>query len=470
MSAPITSTRRHLLVGGLSLLAGAVGLSGCGSVPTRSGGPTRRGGSTRTGGPTRTSEPSSSAAATAGAAGSKITISFLEAMSSGPQRAALAKLTEDFMRANPNIVVELREQSDQQTLRRRINVQLAEGRPPTIAEVAEHWAAGYVKAEAIVPLDSYIADAQQYEDFYDGVKADLQLPDGNAWMWPFTKSVDVLYYNADLIGKPPTSWDDFAKVARSVSQGRSARGTSTGRKVVALTIDPGNAAAPADGTTLLEIIAQGYGTPVFSADGSPQFTEPPVTKALHYLVDLKRAGALALGSNHPGRSALADQTGVFDISGVEEYSDTRATIGGRFTLGVAPLPTGPSGRANRLAGSNLALFAAADHEQRAAAWKYMQFLTQPEQQAYLSARTGYLPVCQQATQRADYKTNAEKEPFVVGATEQLNIATPLPPVTWVDDCRGFLAVAIRQAVRDGTDPVVALHAAQASAQEARSHR
>lgn len=456
MSDPFLPGRRKLLLGGLGLAASAVGLSGCGSIPTAGGASAPTSG-----------EPSSSSAGSASAnpgtggsddAGGKVTISFLAAMSSAPQRAALAKITKDFMAANPDIVVDLQEQPDDSSLHTTISRQIAAGRPPTIAEVQEDWAAEYAASKVIVPLDAYIAKAQQYEDFYDGIKADLQLPDQKSWMWPFSASVAVLYYNADLVPEPPKTWDEFARVATSVSKG----------DVVGLTIDPGSSAAPGGGTALLEILAQAFGDPVFTPDGTPQFTKPSAIKALQYLVNLKKARALTLGKNDPGQAALARRTGAFDISSVADYPDILKAVGQKVRLGVAQLPTGPGGMAaNQLLGRNIVLFEAADHDQKAAAWKYMQFLTQPAQQAYWSVRTGYLPVCQQATLQKSFKNHAATAPFLAVATQQLNTATPLPPVKWVGDCSGYLAVAIQQAVGQGKDPAAALRAAQASAEKAK---
>ncbi|GAB3923510.1 ABC transporter substrate-binding protein [Microlunatus endophyticus] len=440
MSVPFTPSRRTLLAGGLGLAAGAVGLSACGSKGSSSSG---------------SSNPST---VPSGDANAKVTISFMEAMSSGAQKTALAKMTKDFMAANPNVTVDLQEQPDYGTLQTKISAQTAAGKPPTIAQVYEDWAAEYAESQVIVQLDPYIAKAQQYEDFYDGIKADLQLPDGKTWMWPFNKSVVVMYYNADMVKTAPKTWDEFAQVAKSVSNG----------KVVALSIDPGSSSSPAGGTALFEIVAEAFGDPVFAKDGTPQFTKPGVVKALQYFVDLKKAGALALGKNYPGQTALGSQTGAFDISSVASYPYDLASAGKKFTMGVAQLPTGPGGKAaNQLAGTNIALFAAADDNQRAAAWKYMQFLTQPDQQAYWAAQTGYLPVCQQATQQADFKAYAKKTPFVTGATEQLNSATALPPVKWVNSCSGYLSVAIQQAVTQGKDPNAALQAAQADAMKAK---
>ena len=432
------TNRRNILAGGLGLAA-AVGLGACGKKADSSG--------------------SDSSSVPSGDANAKVTISFMEAMASGSQKAALAKITKDFMKANPNITVDLQEQPDYGTLQTKISAQTSAGQPPTIAQVYGDWAAEYAEAEVIVPLDAYIANAEQYNDFYDGIKADLQLPDGKTWMWPFNKSVVVQYYNTDMVKKAPTSWDEFATIAKKVST----------KGVVALSIDPGSSAGPAGGTALFEILAEGNGDAVFAKDGTPQFTKPGVVSAMQYLVDLKKAGALALGKNYPGQVALGAQKGAFDISSVASYPYNLEAVGKKFTMGVGQIPPGAKQPANQLAGTNIALFAKADDNQKAAAWKYMQFLTEPAQQAYWAVKTGYLPVCQSALKEDVFAAYAKKTPFVTGATEQLNTATSLPPQKWINACSGYLSVAIQQAVGQGKDINAALQTAQSSAEKAKKN-
>ena len=66
---------------------------------------------------------------------------------------------------------------------------------------------------------------------YKGIQADMKLPDGKTWMWPFNKSVLILFYNADLMAKDgqsePKTWDDYASVMKAVSKDGVTGSTST---------------------------------------------------------------------------------------------------------------------------------------------------------------------------------------------------------------------------------------------------
>jgi multiple sugar transport system substrate-binding protein len=386
-----------------------------------------------------------------------VTITFMEAMSSGAQKSSLAQIVKDFQAKNPTITVELQEQPDYGTLNTKINAQTAAGTPPTIAQVYENWADELASSQVIVPLDDYVTTSADYQNFPAGIQKDLKLGDGKTWMWPFNKSVVVQYYNTTMVPKAPTTWDEFAAAAKTASTGN----------VVGLSIDPGSSSAPAGGTALFEILAQAYGDPAFSpTDGTPQFTNPGVVKALDYLVAMKKNGSLALGTNYPGQVALGGQTGAFDVSSVASYPFNLKAVGDKFTLGVAPLPSGPAGVGNQLAGTNIALFSAATDAQKAAAWKFMQFLTSAPEMAYWASTTGYLPVNTAAQQDPAFTAYAAKNPWITAAAQQLDTAIPLPPKAWVNQASGALSIAIQSAINNGTPSATALQTAQDAALKA----
>lgn len=386
------------------------------------------------------------------------TITFMEAMSSGAQQAALKKMTADFEAQHPNVTVQLQEQPNYGALQTKITAQVAANSAPTIAQVYENWADELSSSNVIVPLDDYVASSKDYKDFYSGIQADMKLRDGKNWMWPFNKSVVVQYYNESLVPKAPATWDEFAQTAKSVSK----------NGVVALSIDPGSETSPAGGTALFEILAESFGTPVFAKDGTPQFDSDAAKKALNYLVDLKKSNALALGTNYPGQTALGNQTGAFDVSSVASYPFNQKAVGGKFVMGVAPLPAGTAKTANQLAGTNIAMFSSADDQQKAAAWAYMQFLTSPAEMAYWASQTGYLPVVKTAMDEQAMKDYLAKNPWVGDVVKQLDTATPLPPVSYVNKASGALSTAISSAVNGTASVDDALAQAQAAGKKAAS--
>lgn len=432
----LTPARRTVLAGAAAS-AGALALAACSSGSSDSG----------SGG------DSDGDAVPSFDADAKTTITFMHAMASGDQKTALEKIVSDFAKDHPNVTIELQDQPDYGTLQTKTKAQVGAGSAPTIAQAYGNWASEYADSKVIVPLDAYAKTSKDFAGFAEGVKKDMQLTDGRIWMWPFNKSVVVVYRNAEMVKEEPKTWDDFAKVCKDVSKDG----------VVALSMDPGSAKGPAGGTALYEILAESMGSTVFADDGKPQFDADGCVKALEYLLDLKKAGALAIASGYPGQEALGAEKGAFDVSSVASFPFNEQAVGGKFEMGVSALPEGPSGAANQLAGTNIVLFADASEQERAAAWEFMQFLTTPEQQASWAAATGYLPVSSASLDQDAMKKVVEERPWITDAVKQLDTARPLPPVTSVTEASGLLSVALQDALQGKATPADALADAQKKA-------
>jgi len=383
-----------------------------------------------------------------------VTITFMNAMSSGTLKSSLAYLTDQFEKANPKIKVNLDTIADYGTLVNKETAAVAAGKPPTIGQAYEDWAANFAKSKVIVPLSQY-ATADDLSHLYDGVRKDLYLPGNQLYMWPFNKSVIIEYYNQKMLDSKkltaPTTWDQFATDAKAVS----------GSGTVGIAIDPGTSSGPAGGEAWYEVLAHSYGTPVFADNGSPQFTSPSAVQALQYLVNLKQAGALSVGTNYPGQVALGAGKGLFDVSSVASYYYNQQAVGGKFPMGTGALPAGPAGRANQLAGTNIVMFSKSSTAQQKAAWTYMKYLSSADAQAYWASHSGYLPVTPDAlAQMTDFLA---KNPYEKTAAADLSIAIADPPYPWITKAQGDLSVALQSALSGKQAPAAALADAQKQA-------
>lgn len=379
----------------------------------------------------------------------KTTITFMEAMSSGTLKTAMEHLTKQFEAAHKNIDVQLIPESDYGTLRDKETAAVTSGKPPTIGQVYEDWAATYASSNVIVPLSDY-AKAGDVSAFYPGIQQDLYLPGHKLDMWPFNKSVVIQYYNEKMLKakglSAPKTWAEFATTAKKIS----------GNGVTGIAIDPGNSAGPGGGEAWYEILSTAYGAPVFAANGAPKFTSGPAVQAMQYLVDLKKAGALTLGKNYPGQVALGAGKGGFDVSSVASYYYDQQAVGGKFPMGTAPLPTGPGGtEANQMAGTNIVMFAKASDQEKQAAWQYLKFLGSASSQAYWAQTSGYLPVTPAA-----FGKMSKPAPYLKFAASELKTTKADPPYSWVTTCQGDLAVAMQSALTGKQSATAALSDAQ----------
>jgi multiple sugar transport system substrate-binding protein len=390
---------------------------------------------------------------------SPVTITFDNVYDSGTLKTALQSAIKNFEAANPKITVNSVTYASYGALDTAETAAVAAHTAPTIGQAYESWAESFATSKVIVPIASLPGASgtmsQDLSSFYTGVQNDLKLPDGQVWMWPFDKSLQVLFYNADMlkadgISSPPATWTQFATDLKTASK----------NGVVGITIDPGNATeGTTSGEEWLEELAAANGTQVYTSNGTPQFTSPAVENALQYLVNLKKEGALATGTNYPGETALGAKKGLVDLSSSAGYYYETQSTGGKFPLTTTVLPSGTSGTADEMAGANLVVFASASTEQQAAAWKFLQYLSGPVEQAAWASATGYYPVTSQALGEPSMATYLKQNPWVNTTASGLNNAIVDPPYTWVTKCGIDLSTAISAAL-SGTSASSALGTAQ----------
>lgn len=397
-------------------------------------------------------------------AAAPVTITFAEAMSSGTQKTALAQLVKEFEKQHPNVTVSLMPEPSYGVLLTKEQAAVAAQNPPTIGQAYEDWAAEFAQAKAIVPLTPYVfgkggLTAAQRKDFWPSIWKDQYLSDGQMWMFPFNKSDFVMYYNATRLKQlhlaTPKTWTAFAKVSKAV--------TSSAKRDWALSIDPGNPTAAANGTYLWMAVLRSFGGHVVQK-GKVAFNSPAGVRTMQYFQTLYNEGALKLGSNYPGQTALGAGRSVFDLSTVASYPYNVEAVGGKFNMQVAAMPSGPAGQGNIMQGTNIVLFAKSTPAQKQAGWMFMNFLAQPKQTAYWAEQTGYLPVRKSADalMTAYFKTH----PYQKIAAESLQFARPQEPIPGLQQAIGYIGNAITEVLSQHTPIKQALTQAASQAQEA----
>jgi multiple sugar transport system substrate-binding protein len=407
--------------------------------------------------------PASSSGAASGAITKPVTITFDEVEASGTLKTEMTSLAKSFEKANPKITVTLVPYANYGDLFTAEKAQVAAGKAPTIGQAYEDETQTFAQAGSIVPISQLAGTAKPAElsTFYAGVQKDLYLPDGKLWMWPFSKSLQLLFYNGSLLKADgitaPATWPQFLTALKTASKGG----------VIGTTIDPGSAAGTTSGEEWLEEMAAANGTPVYTANGTPQFTSSAAESALSSMVALKKEGALATGTNFPGETALGAKKGLVDISSSAGYFFEQQAVGGKFPLTTTILPSGTSGAPDLMAGGNIVAFASASAEQKAAAWKFMEYLATPQVQAEWSSATGYYPETALALKQAAMSKYLANNPWVAQTISGLNNAITDPPYTWVTACGGDLSNALSAAL-SGTSVSSALQTAQSACSSAKS--
>ena len=144
----------------------------------------------------------------------------------GPREEKLKKIIADFQAKYPNIKVKPELQDGYTNLFKKVQASLQGGGLPDIAVSYESMVSEYQQAKVVVPLEDYI-NSQKYglsqedlSDFYPLYITSNQYPEykGAMLSFPFTKSVLVMYYNADKLKEAniavPKTWDEFAAACK----------------------------------------------------------------------------------------------------------------------------------------------------------------------------------------------------------------------------------------------------------------
>jgi multiple sugar transport system substrate-binding protein len=129
---------------------------------------------------------------------------------------------------------------------------------------------------------------------------------------------------------------------------------------------------------------------------------------------------------------------------------------------VAPLPKGPEGRATNTGGEFLTIFKQSEHPEEA--WKFVKWIVQPENQAFWSMKSGYLPVRKSVLEIEEYKKFLDENPKLKVYVEQMKYARSQRPIDYhamrIDK---LLAEAIEKTTIGNVDPQTSLNHAAAEA-------
>ncbi len=318
-----------------------------------------------------------------------VEISFWHAMS-GDLEKTLENLTNKFMEANPNIKVNLQNQSTYNDLQQKMTATLASPKDlPTLTQAYPHWMINAMQDELLVDLKPYIENetigSENYNDMLEGFKTASEI-DGKIYGMPFNKSTEVIWYNKTLFDElgleVPKTFEEFAQVSKNITEKKGIAGA-------------GFDALNNFYTTYLKNKGVDFNseTDVTSAES--------VEAANYYLDGIKEGYFRIAGTDMYLSGPFANETlGMYVGSNAGE-SFVKQGVDGKFEIGVAPYPA----ESVMQQGTDLYMFSNATAEQRTAAFEYLKFLTSTENQITWGVETGYIPATHAAISSDEYKNS-----------------------------------------------------------------
>lgn len=219
------------------------------------------------------------------------------------------------------------------------------------------------------------------EDNFDGVQVALTP----------NRSLEVMYYNVDWLkelgyDEPPQSWEVFAEVCRR-ARDQPFSGNEDKKRSVGFMLDD-------DASQLASLVFSRGGSFMDTAHKKYQFDTPEVRASLELMRELMQDKAAVIKTEE-GTDSAGFGTGqilfVLASSTAIPYVKSAVDAGSRFVWALAPPPRTQPEPVVNIYGASIAL-AKTTPERQLAAWLFLKWFTEPEQQARWVEVSGYFPV------------------------------------------------------------------------------
>lgn len=319
------------------------------------------------------------------------TVTFWHAMN-GAQEESLTKLTEQFMDENPNIKIELQNQSSYSDLQAKVNSTLPSPKDlPTITQAYPGWLWNAAQDDMLVDLGEYINDDTigwgDQEEIRSALLDGAQI-DGVQYGIPFNKSTEMLFYNADMLDEygidVPTNLEELKEASQEIYE-------KSNGEVVGAGFDSLN--------NYYAIAMKNQGV---DFDKDLQLDSDESKEVINYYLDGVKDGYFRIaGSDQYLSGPFANEQVAMYVGSIAGEGFVKNDTEGKFEYDVAARPE----PINLQQGTDLYMFNSATPEQRTAAFEYMKYLTSPEAQKTWAIDTGYMPVVESVLESDEYKNN-----------------------------------------------------------------
>lgn len=336
----------------------------------------------------------------------------------GPLTKIVDKMTEDFTKENPDISVKAVYAGNYSDTRVKALAAINAKEKVQFAVLADMDTYDLIEQGVVEPI-SDIAKSDEDKKWLDSFYPNLMLNNktlGKTWGVPFQRSTIVMYYNKEMFKKAgldpekaPASWDEL------VSMGKKLTNAEHSAIIISNTGYP---------YWMYGAFIKQSGGKMMSEDGKKVFFDAPQSvEALQFWSDLANKheimpkGIIEWGTLRQnfleGKTAMMWHT-TGNLTEVKNNA--------KFDFGVAVLPKNkewgsPTG------GGNLYVFKHATAEEKAAALKFIKFVTTPKMQAKWSIETGYVGTSAAAYETPELKEYAKGFPQALVARDQLQNAT-----------------------------------------------
>jgi sn-glycerol 3-phosphate transport system substrate-binding protein len=329
----------------------------------------------------------------------------------GANGKAVGKLVDKFNDSQDDVYVEVQFQGSYDDVAQKVAAALVASEAPDLAILSDVTWERFFLNEALEPLNAYFTDGFGPAVYQKKLFGEYVVK-GQSWAVPFARSTPIFYYNKDAFKKAglpdraPRTWTELRSWVPELSKVQV-----NGRSMRTLAL------AKVDGDWQF----QGN---VWQFGGA-------YSKGLDVTID--EAGAVAAGEwqrqmVHEEKAAYMAHSPSTDFANGLVATMQESTGGLKKMTTTAKFPVGvgfiPSEVASGIAtgGGGIGMMRNISTERKQAAATFLEFLARPENSAFWTAQTGYLPVVDAARDRPELKKLIADQPNFGVAIDQLEIA------------------------------------------------
>jgi len=339
----------------------------------------------------------------------------------GREAEVVAELLPAFHARHPDVRVHV-QQLPWTAAHEKLLTAYAGGSLPDLCQLGNTWLPELTALDALEPLDARVADsAVALDDYFAGILDTNVMPTAGGhrlFGLPWYVDTRVLFFRSDLLraaghAQPPRSWPEWLAAMRAI---RLRGGSRTYGVLLPLNEpDPLFALALQQGALLRDDNTRGA------------FSQPPFRRALAFYAGIFREGLAPAMSNTQVANVwdeFARGLFAFYVSGPWNIGEFRRRLPRELQAdwATAPLP-GPSGPdVSTAGGSSLVIFKSSPR--KLAAWRLVEFLSEPATMQRFHALTGNLPPRRSAWRAPALAADAPSRAFA----EQLERVRAAPKI------------------------------------------
>lgn len=380
-------------------------------------------------------------------AGKPVELTFLFAQYDDKTQGLMQQVVDDFNKQYQGKIHVTLETAPWSKMHQKLITMMSANQAPDVYEYATRWLSQFINLKQLQPLNTLLSNSPTFNDqFIPSLLNGAKLPNqSEIYGLPAAASARMLFYRKDLFKKaglqPPKTWAELLQDAQKINNPPNTYGI-------------GIYASGIEVDTYFDYFLWNNGGHILSPNGKAALNSPQGVQALQFMIDLaKKYKVTEPNPNGFTRDQiiqmfLSGQIGMYPTG--PWLSSEIKSQNPKLQYGISYFPS-KDGGTPAVMGVTDSLGISANSTHQADAWKFVQFMYQPQYRLKFDKVEGMLPVEKSVAQNPFFQT-PDMKPFVDG----LSYAKFYPMTPNFPSIEQIETVAVQQAMSGQMTPKQAL--------------